>query len=725
MLTDRRGFLMLLLSARGAVAAAEAQVDEPGTYEPVVAGLGPTIYLKFAGDFADGSGNARNGSIGGSGGSFVAALAANVGTGNTAFDTEGTAHVSVSHAAVDVALTTIYGSPWDGDHSANRFVASVTISVWFSPQSLPAGSDRAVIFAKSVNQTPGVAASYDGSFEAYFDANGAVHVEVRSFRGRPCRIRTPDGAVTTSTTYHLAVQLTYDGVAAWLDGAKFEDGYPNVIHVYGLAADIRGTTLANTNDWTIGRAAWGGQADVIVDEFAVYLHRPATDLSQSDIEALAQQGATGPLAHPVWGALTVNESAYANIQAAIDDVSSSGGGTVLINPGNYTGEGDITLKTGVRIKANGGTVNLSRLRTPTPAFSSLGTGSGDFLTGDRDISVSNSAAAGDLVRIFTTGGTPSPFRQDRRWNSLSESNDTGARDAQTFEVESATGSALTFTGTGSIYDFASGDREAIEVVTPTSWVAVEGDIRCSHSSNPCLIQQVTHARLIGMTVTNTSTTENHAIRVEWNSMFVQVRDMQLIQATIGPGSSENDGLSAWNGAIDCVFKDCAVFEGRHAADASGNANHGIVIRCEWHNITWDNTNSRGAPGTDAAYGIHGPSAYCVYWNCDSNFGGPAATGWRHDSRWMICGDPAAAGTGGIGMNDGGKECWFRDIRVIRPEDWFNAGEGAVSVDNCHFENITRSATPTAEVHSDLNYGTGSLANTYSNVDEPSPSWIEV
>jgi hypothetical protein len=728
MLTNRRGFLMLLLSARGAVAAAQAQVDEPGAYEPVVAGYDPAIYLKFGGDFADSSGNGRNGGIGGSGGSFVAALAANVGAGNTAFDTEGTAHVGVAHAAADVALTTIYASPWNGDHSANRFVASVTISAWFSPQSLPAGGDRAVIFAKSVNQTPGVATSYDGSFEAYFDANGAVHLEMRSFRGRPCRIRTPDGAVTTSTTYHLAVQLSYDGVAAWLDGAKFEDGYANLMHVYGLAADIRGTTVANTNDWTIGRAAWGGQADVIVDEFAVYLHRPATDLSQSDIEALAQQESTPPaLDHYIWGRLTVNENSYANVQAAIDDVAASGGGTVLINPGNYTGEGDIVLKTGVRIKANGGTVQLNRIRTPTPSYSTLGSGTGDLAEGDRTLNVTNSLSPGDVLRIRTPEGSPAPLYVDRRYNSPSETNDGGVMDSECFEIESATGSAATFVGWGCYFPYTQANRDSVEAFTPNKWLAMEGDIQVAHAFNPVLIRQSINSRIIGCTFENTSTNkDNHPFRIEWNSMRVQVRDCTVINATItGGGGSENTALNVQHGSTDIVYKDCATAEGRHGVDFISSGNFGATYRCEAHQVHHSNINSTSASGASLAIGTHGGTVDCILWNCSSDWGAPGVTGWRHDQRWGVHGDPGRASSSGIGMNDGNGETYIRDIRLLRPGDWFDAGEGGVSVDRCHFENITRSATPTGAVHFNLNYGTGGNANTYRNVAEPAAAWIEV
>src|SRR5919106_5999821 len=193
---DPRSFLMLLLSAHGAVAATTEAVDEPGTYEPVVAGLAPAVYLKFdeAGgtSFGDSSGNGRSGMLMGSGNTFgVTALAPNVGTTNKAINLGNSAWIVLPHAAVDVALTTTYASPWDGDHSENRFIADVTISIWFEASSLPAGNNKHVIISKAHTATPGTSASFSethpiaatppttvsgGGFEAYIDAGGAVHV---------------------------------------------------------------------------------------------------------------------------------------------------------------------------------------------------------------------------------------------------------------------------------------------------------------------------------------------------------------------------------------------------------------------------------------------------------------------------------------------------------------------------------------------------------------------
>jgi Concanavalin A-like lectin/glucanases superfamily len=707
-------------------AVTQGTLSEQGTYEPVVTGLGPAIYLKFneasGATFSDSSGNTRSGTLTGTASAYnVTTLPSGTAGSNGGLNLGGAASVSIAHASADTALTFPSSQPWTG----GRKVADCTVSIWFKLNSLPTGGNKAVVTAKSSSQTPGVAASYDGSWEAYVDSSGALHVECRSFRGRPCRIRTPNSAVAAGATKHLVVQLSYDGVAAWLNGAKLEDGYANLLHVFGLAADIRGTIIQNNFAWTIGKAAWGGQANIQVDEFALYL----STLTTADAESLAQAAGVAPLEHHIWGQRYVNASGFASIQAAVDNVNGLGGGTVLVDPGTYTE--NITLKSNVRIKANGGIVTINGwARTSDPGAASLGAGTGDFLTGDRTLNISNSRSVGDLVRVLATGGNPSPMRHDRRWNSASETNDPNARDGQTFEIESRTATTMTFVGSGSIYDFAAADRETVQAFTPVSWVALEGDLRFVQT-NTIEIEWVKHARLVGIRATNTSTTDNFALFVAANSMFVQGRDLTVIQGTLGSGTQENDGIACWNGPTDCAFKDCDVSEGRHGCDASGHANWGITIRCEWHNIDWDNTNSRGAPGAKAAFGVHGPSTDCIYWNCTSNWGGTAVTGWKHDARWHVCGDAAVASSGAIGMNDGAKECWYRDIHIIRPRGWFTAGEGVVSIDNCHFQNITRSAAPTGDVHADegtgnpLAYGTGALVNTYSNVDGPHASWTEV
>jgi hypothetical protein len=207
-------------------------------------------------------------------------------------------------------------------------------------------------------------------------ADGAVHVECRSFRGWPARIRTPNGTVEAGTTYHLVVQLSYDGVAAWLDGAKFEDSYGNL---------LRGVNFQNDYDWIIGRAAWGGQADFIVDEFAIYL----STLDQDDAEALAQVGATAPLEHFIWGQRFVNASGFASINAAINNVNGLGGATVLVNPGTYNE--DITLFSNVRIRVNGtGQVTVNGwCRTPDTGFTNIADNAGNFGVGAKTLNLTN------------------------------------------------------------------------------------------------------------------------------------------------------------------------------------------------------------------------------------------------------------------------------------------------------------------------------------------------
>ena len=714
-----------------------------GTYEPQVKGLSPAFYLKFGGNAADSSGNGRNGTLGGTGGSFGAtSLAPNVGSLNTAFDTEGTAFVTVPHAAVDTARTA--PSDWQTEQSTDgyRFIAEVTISCWFNLQVAPTGSNKAVIFSKSHTATPGTADSYaeshpvtapsgttvaGGSFEAYVDSSGALHVEVRSFRGRPARVRTPNGTISTGVAYHLAVQLGYDGVAAWLNGAKFEDGYGNLLHVHGLAANIRNTTFRNNYAWMLGKAAWGGQADVIIDEFAVYNRAPSATLAQANVNTLAQQGSTpAPLPHFVWGALTVNRSSYASINAAITDVKNSGGGTVLINPGTYSE--NVTLQSTVRLKANGGTVNINGwCRTTLLSLSTITDNATDFLTADRNLDVSNSRAVGDTVTVLGAAGNPSPLRLDRRWNLAGEGNDPSHPDAESFDIESRTGSDMTFTGVGSTFDFAASQRQSIRAFTPHMWMALEGDLRFTAAGGSGLGTDVVefdyskHVRIVGIRVTNTAAAGQGLIFQEF-SMFGQVRGCIINLSTARP-QVDNGGYKAIRGAKDCVFKDSHVVAGQHCCDVAGNQVTGPGVRIEYHKITWDQTVKSG---TAAAYGAHGTSVDCLYWNLNSNWGGPAATGWKHDLRWAVCGDAAVAASGWIGLADGAGDVWYRDILVVRPRAWFTAFENVIRVSRCHFRNVKWSQPPTGVSHdARYRYSTGADVNTYNNVDGAHANWQAV
>jgi hypothetical protein len=729
---------MLVGSAPGAVAVAAQAVGQSGAYEPVLTGLAPAIYLKFdetAGtSFSDSSGNGRSGILMGTGATLgAAALAPNVGASNKAVNLGTAAWIAVAHAAADVALTTSYASPWDGDHSGNRFIADVTISIWAQPNSLPTGNDKHVIISKTHTATPGTSESFSethpmaatppttvsgGGWEAYIDADGAVHVEVRSFRGRYARVRTPNGAVSAGVKFHLAVQLSYDGVTAWLNGAKFEDGYANLLHVFGLAADIRRIVFRNDYDWMIGRAAWGGQADLIVDEFAVYL----STLDQSDAEALAQVGSTAPLEHFIWGQRYVDNGSYANIQAAIDDVHASGGGTVLINSGTYNES--VQWRSNVRLKRNGtGTVTLTGLvSTAKPNVQSLGRGSGDFLIGDRTITLSNSRSVGDILKVRGltngAGGAATPMRHDRRWNNLyGESHDPHISDADTFLIEGCTGSDITVEGHGSTYDYARGNREDIQAFTPTSWVAIE-DVTIDRSyagTTDCIrLNYVVHGRLVNIT----SRADNgHAIEIGRNSIYVTYRNFTSSNNAIQP--KHPTGIKISTGAGDIVGKDMTDHSRGHAVDVGGNANWGPTNRAEFHNLA----SIIGPTLAGGRYGTHGSSTDCLYWNIDCNYGGYDVTGWKHDTRWTRQG-LNGGGKGNLYSNDGMGDCCYRDGWHVAPKHWFGGEQRPTSgCDRCYFENIHHSAPPTGtlghEVHG-LKFGTGADANASIDVDSPPP-----
>ena len=699
----------LLIARLGILGAGSG---DPSGYESVVLGFTPAIYLKLSGDLTDSSGNGRSGTLNGSGETFGASsLPAGVDVGNTALDLGNAASLSIAHDAVDVALTFPASQPWTG----GRKIADCTVSIWFKPNSLPTGSDEHVIVAKSSAETPGVAASYDGSWEAYIDENGAVHVRMRSFRGRPSIVRTPDSAVSAGNDYQLVVQLSDDGVTAWLDGAKFEDGHANLLHVYGLAADIRGTVLTNNFDWTVGAAPWGGQADLIVDEYAVYLSTLTTD----DAQSLAESGSVNPLDHYIWSQNVVNESSFADIDAAIVNVNGLGGGTVLLDPGDSPFSENVTLLSNVRLKADGGTVIINgTLKMPDPGTTALANGSDDLLEGDQTLDLpSHGASIGDHIRIVATGGNPSPRRVDIRWNTTGESNDPFIQDAQTFEVESISGDILTFVGGGSYFDFPAAERGAIVRYTPNVYLALEGDIRFSSSSDTVRPDWARHMRFVGIT---TATTDRDARSIDArNCLYLQARDMTVNQFNGSP-QTDNGGV-LYSTTNDCIAKDCEVTDGRHAADVGGLGSGGHSLRNEFHYLNWIEANSPAPAGVQGAFGVHGGSADCIWWNCTSNRGGPVLTGWRHDMRWLVCGRDTAD-TGAIESNDGAGDSYLRDCHIIRPVIWFRAAEGPVGVDRNRFENITHSTTPTGPTHFDLNYGLGADVNTYTNVDTPSGQW---
>jgi len=570
-----------------------------------------------------------------------------------------------------------------------------------------------------------------GSIEAYFDSTGAVHFECRSFRGRTARVSTPaSAAIGTTETHHLVVQCSYDGVAAWLDGAKFEDGYANLLHVFGLSANIIGVTWRNGYNWMIGRAAWdsGGnsKADITVDEFALYLE----PLSTGQAQDLAQSGAADPLAHPIWGLSSEDAGTGSGTTAAINSAiaarSAAGGGTVNVTPGTYTGT--ISLLSNVRIRT-AGTVNISNaafvISTPAVTPTTLSGGS-SLANGSRVLTITNSAVAGDVIGVQAIPGTPPTGQADRRYddeyNTDGQAPDPFISEGQTFTVQSATGSAITLSDANG-WDFeaiASAARNVFRFPA-TRNVAIEGNFRStstsgSSASGAIFLQRVNGARLIGCHAIK-SNDDGHLITGAAFSYGVQMRD--CLSTGANTAINLQDGVR-WAGASHCVSSGSTVVSGRHGCDFSfgGNDDNCVMAMfCEHHDGSWANTVS-GTGGRAAALGAHGPHKHSIIWNWATNWGGPLFGGIKMDVRWAHC--TGTNSDGSISYTDGAYQAYVRDVFIGSAEQWFRTSGGTVSVDSCVFSNIRRgSGAGGAEDH---NGEYGSLAagthNRYANVDEP-------
>ena len=720
----------------------QATFPSTGVYELVVTGLSPAVYLKFAETtgtvFADSSGSGRSGSLGGTGVQLgVPSIAPNVASSNRAVDLGGTAWITVPHAPADVALT--FPTNWEVQQSTDgfRFVADVHVSIYFRVNTMPAAGARAVIVSKSHTVTPGSAASYaethpvlatagstvsGGSFEAYFDSNGAVHVECRSFRGRPCRVRTVNGLVTAGAAVrHLQVALTFDGVTAWLNGAKFEDGYANLLHVFGLAAEIQRVTWQNDYAWMIGRAAWGGPADITVDEFAIYLRPPSDDIIQTEVNSLAQIGSTPPaLAHPIWGVRSQTVAVGGNIQSAVDNINAQDGGTVFVNSGTYNQS--IILRSNVRLKVSSGTVTVNgTCEAIEPGLTTL-TGGGDLFTGGKVLNINNSAPVGAVVILHTT------LAFNRRWNPGSGSDDA---DGEMFIVEARTASQLTFEGAGAAMDFTAANRDGVRWFVPTVNIAIEGDFRfsddvASGTRGVVAPRWSAGGRMIGFRSHNTGPPPGDGQMFnQRQTMYIQSRDLIM---TGNPTDHNQHTSVKFGGAKHCVSKHCNGNGGKHGSDFDGTGSGGVGVPSMFNEVYdqhWVVVSTQGA-GNNAAFRIHGSHAgpLNVRWRCTSDYGGPEVGGWLNEDRWHICGDTGSE-SGWIVNSDGADRDNLQDIHIIRPIGWFGTAGGVTRTNRCHFRNISRTANPTQNdrIHNNQTYGTGANVNTYANVDGPAPGGV--
>lgn len=729
-----------------------------GTYEPQVLSFSPGIYLKLA-STADNSGSGRDGVLGGTGGSFAAAaLPSGTGTGNTAFDTQGTAFITIANAAADTARTNPTGSQWATLAEANpsatalshlvgyRFVGAVEISIWFNPQTLPSGTDRAVIVSKSHTAAVSTSAAFaeshpidatagqtvrGGGFEAYFDANGAVHVEVRSFRGRLCRIRTPDGAVSTGNAYHLSVTMDYSGVTARLNGAQFENGIPNNLHVFGLSANIRGVIHNNSYDWMLGKAAWGGQADVILDEFAVYYRVHGSALSAANHNTLAQQSSTPTaLGHYIWDRLTVNVTSYATIQAAIDDVNTSGGGTVQLNSTTYNQ--DFTLKSNVRLKGNGpsNTIINGVGRTPQPTIQTLsGVGTGDLAIGAQTLTISNSRAAEDIVVVRglqgASVGSPAPAatRFDRRWSTEAQSANPQNGDADLFIIESRNGSSITFQGLGMTFALAEANRQEILAFTPNSWIALEGVRVVGPNGTSTSTRVVTFEQTRNFRVYNCDFRGDVTSLLRANTYCINgsISNISGQKSHVSGASGGETGFSVTNGGKDIVFSDVIITQQQRAFyDFTGSFTTAPAIRSEAHNT--DDQSTIFSATFIIKFNAHEFAADSIIWNTKVIRGGYDLQSWKYDYRWGKFGTGFAslAGDGQISVDAGGADSYVRDMFHWEPtaDRWFQATSEPVK--RMRLENIERATSSVVN-----SAGSTYTEISYCNVDTPGTTgWTE-
>jgi Concanavalin A-like lectin/glucanases superfamily len=707
-------------------AATQATLPVEGSYEPTVMGLSPEVYLKFAettdADLVDSSGKGRNGTIRGSGANLgISPLADNVGGTNTAIDLGDAAWVEVAHARKDVELTFPENAPWD--RAGFRRIADCTVALYFRPNSLPGEGKIHPIVSKQGDTEFGF-----GEFSAWYDAKGAVHLEAHT-NWRKASIRTPDGAVKdTGDVYHLTIQLAYDGLKAWLNGAAFEDGYGNLLHVNGLGADILGITHANTQPWRINRDGTGNLGDMQVDEFAVYLR----ELNEENAQALAQSGDVPPLAHYVWGKATkrVSGANASEINEAIKSLNASGGGTVLIAKGIYSGT--VTLLSNVRIKKDGeGVVLLGAISTEPKRENALSDVGGDFGRGAITLDVrdpppvANAIKPGAVIKIMGTPGDPSsPLRHDRKYNRTeSESHDPKVPDGEALIIESSNASGVTFRQPCFHEEFTRANRNTVKAWTPHKLIAVE-DIECSSDGGPNgggTTFELNHAiwcRVVNVVATTTSAT-GRAMQFNGGCVECTVRGCK-VNNHAAP-TANNGGLYTINGCKSIVYADCHANRGRHGYDYGATPAGGPVTHVEWHRCKAANQIQRGV------LGAHGNGSGIICWNCSTARGGIGASGWQIDARWLRCG--LNAGFGDIIPTDGIGDCYFRDFDMNKPSQWFGwTDKSQPGCERCCFENIKHTALPTSNSKK-LRFPlrTDDHANKFrkDTVDSPDGEWKQV
>jgi hypothetical protein len=269
--------------------------------------------------------------------------------------------------------------------------------------------------------------------------------------------------------------------------------------------------------------------------------------------------------------VVANEGAF--IQAAIDAVSSAGGGVVFVPKGTYNLTQTITLKPDVALVGEGsgvtifdmGTTGLTLLKTPAVSSTTL-TQTNDLSAGETSNTITNTCAAGDFIRyqsndLFTD-----------RWAGRVVR--AYYYEAELFEVKSATSSAVTFTE-GAVVNCPVATTQNVDFFTPNSNFTVKGlTLRKSTSvinySNGLNISQCKHVWIDDIVTENF---DNSGILVE-KSMHVNIGTTRHIGGS--SSLSLNYGVNYSNGTKHCVQQSINGSGHRHVF-ASGGSGYAIPM----------------------------------------------------------------------------------------------------------------------------------------------------